>query len=223
MGTCLTVIKVVGTTSLGIYAGVIASNLSNYGIMSHVLKTATVATSEKATGLVLGKIKTTGALLASLGTIATGAFILAYTQAPRALKHPYLIYASLVAPLTSIIYLGLTRPHLHQYCELKKMKKQRQAERPASKKHKQEVISELDNSTYKDLGDVLTTSDEETPSAQTTSTGDEDSEVEQEVELHLAQKSLLDTLYSVHLGDHINVAISTLGFVVATVGLYGDH
>jgi hypothetical protein len=210
MGTCLTVIKIVGTTSLGLYAGAVATNLTNYEILIHVLHSANASTLNRANAVIKDKLKTTGRLLTTLGTVATSAFLLAYTQAPSVLKHPYLIYASLVAPISGLVYVALAKNDLVKYCQLEKLIQQQKKKQP-----KEAVVSELDNSVYKDLGDVLTTSDEDERA--------EDGEIEQEVEFHLSQKTAQQTLERLHLGDQINAVLATTGFIITTIGLYGDH
>lgn len=209
MGTCLAVIKVTGTAALGIYAGVAISSLTNYEILTHVLATANSANLNHVKGLIRGQFVQTMRLLTALGSLASSAFILAYSQAPRTLKHPYLIYASLVTPLSSLIYYGLLRGPVTNYLRLKQLQVKE------SKEPRERVVSELDNSVYKDLGDVLTTSDEDEKA--------EDEEISEEVEFHLTQKTIEQTLERGHLGDKVNAVLGVLGFVIATVGLYGDH
>lgn len=220
MGACLTVIKVVGTASLGLYAGAVATNLTTHDILVQCLTATDITTAQRANAVIKDKLRASARLLGALGSLATTAFLLAYTQAPPALKHPYLLYAALVAPISTAVYTVLIKADVTKYCEMQKAKKMRPSS--ANKQKKESLVSDLDNSVYKDLGDVLTTSDED-DARSASAAQDEDEEIEQEVELHLNQKTLLSILNHVHLGDKITSVLSIAGFVLATVGLYGDH
>ncbi|CDR36352.1 CYFA0S01e00760g1_1 [Cyberlindnera fabianii] len=221
MGTCLAVIKVIGTTSLGLFAGTVVTMTSGSEILKHVLlsSSGSVTLSDQSYGLVKKQITWFGAVLAALGTISTTAFQLAYTSAPRSMKHPYLIYASLVFPVSAGVYYGISGRALKNWYGFKgllqeqgKKKKQDEDAVVQKKADKKQVVSDLDNSIYKDLGE---TSADEAANA-------EDEEIEAEVEAHLNERSAIDALNKVQLGNKIVSALSTLGFVVATIGIYGD-
>lgn len=218
MGVCLAATKVIGTTALGIYTGVVTSNITNYDILIHVLQSTTISNFNEFNSNLQSKLKTNSVLLGVLGGISSVAFQLSYFKAPLRAKHPYLIYASLVLPLSSIIYGILTRGELIKYFKLdeviKSFKKDEASENSVKEKAvKENVRSELDNSIYKDLGD---------DSSSNEGGQQEDDEISKEVEIHLSKTSLEQLLGKLNLANKIVGGVSFIGFVIASIGIYGD-
>ncbi len=215
MGVCLAVTKVIGTTTLGIYTGIITSNITNYDILIHVLQSTSISNFNEFNSNLKAKLQKNSILLGLLGGVSSLAFQLSYFKAPLRSKHPYLIYASLVLPLSSIIYGILTRGELIKYFKLDEVINSFKNNEDGNtvKKVKENVRSELDNSVYKDLGD---------DSSSNEGGQQEDDEISKEVEIQLNKTSLEQLLGKLNLANKIVGGVSFIGFVIASVGIYGD-
>lgn len=226
MGTCLAVIKVVGLSTLGLYTGGVATNvLSGYDILKFVLdKTATISNLDTVNKFIRSKLSLNGIILNVLGAISSFAFQLAYFGAPARSKHPYLIYSSLVFPLSYLTYYNLARSEVSMFYRLKELgvdASTRDAKKEKQRPQKDYLRSDLDNSAYKDLGDSSSVDGNEESIEELL--GHDGQEVEKEVEFHLNRHTGLNALNRIHFSDQIVFSLSTLGFLVASVGVYGDY
>lgn len=194
MGTCLTVIKVVGTSALGIYAGTSIANLTSFDIFSRVLNSYSVnnniKSSKEIVQVIKAKLLVNGIFKNALGLISSIAFYLAYSSGPKALKHPYLIYSGLVFPICSLSLGLISGKAIHKLLF------------ECSAGAKTEVKSGLDDSVYNDLGEA---------------------DIEEEVELHLRKENLLNFISGLKIANRINSVVSLAGFVVSVIGIYGDY
>ncbi|KAH3675979.1 hypothetical protein WICMUC_002275 [Wickerhamomyces mucosus] len=220
MGTCLAVIKIIGTTSLGIYTGTVFSNqLSNLD----VLKSTILKTGEFQLEIVKDNLKTNGIVLGVFGTLSALSFNLAYFGAPAKYKHPYLIYSSLVFPISTVVYTLFSREDLRSLFHIKGLLN-RSKTPPAPKKlkkEKQQIRSDLDNSVYKDLGDTSNTEEDEDEEAELAAV-EEDEEITQEVESHLQKTTALKVIDSLKFSNLIVLGVSVAGLLITSIGLYGE-
>jgi autophagy-related protein 33 len=214
MGTCLAVIKVIGVTTLGVYTGSVATNaLNGYDIVKYVLESsATINNIKQINAFITKKLATNGIFLSVLGSISSIAFQLAYNAAPARSKHPYLIYSSLVFPISSVIYGLVSRKQLLKFFYLDWFLANSKPVKDAKPK-KEPIRSELDNSVYKDLGDSSSVDEHGE---------DEDAEIEAEVDFHLSKRVAQEALDSVQFANKFVSVLSVLGFVIASVGVHGD-
>lgn len=197
MGTCLAVIKVVGITSLGLFTGGVCTNVLNGSdIVEYVINSSSKSNIKQINSIIIKKIKTNAIYLSVVGSISTIAFQLAYFGAPARYQHPYLIYSSLIFPISSILYGLLSKDSILKYFNLDSL----------IKSNKREPIrSELDNSVYKDLGE-----------------NSEDDEIEEEVEFHLSKKIAIEALDKLKDVNKIVSVISFIGLLITSVGVHGD-
>lgn len=235
MGTCLAVIKVIGISTLGLYTGVVATNvLSGYDILKFVLnKTATVSNIDTINKFIRSKLSFNGIAINILGTVSSLAFQLAYFGAPPRSKHPYLIYSSLVFPLSYFIHFKFAKNELNKFYKLKDSQnkshmdvndQRKKRKLNQEKKQKNDSLrSELDNSVYKDLGETSSIDGCNESIEELVGTEGLDIDIEREVEFHLNQQTGLKALESSHFSDTIIFGLSTLGFLIASVGIYGDY
>lgn len=236
MGTCLAVIKVIGISTLGLYTGAIATNvLSGYDILKFVLdKTATVSNIDTINRSIRSKLSLNTLIINLLGSVSSLAFQLAYFGAPPRGKHPYLIYSSLVFPLSYLIHFKFVRSEINKFYNLKasksgsrtdeddgKKKKRKLNKAEKQKKSNEQLRSDLDNSIYKDLGEA--SSIDENEESVEDLLGADKAEIEKEVEFHLHQQTGLKALEQSHFYDKIVFGLSSLGFLIASVGIYGDY
>ncbi|SCU79012.1 LAME_0A06832g1_1 [Lachancea meyersii CBS 8951] len=97
MSVCLAVTKTIAVSSLGIYCGTLCSAtiLAQFTPMD-VIKSQ-----------LMGPAKIVARVAASLATVSSIFFGLSFFGAPAHLRHPYLLYGMLVAPISSV-YMALT-------------------------------------------------------------------------------------------------------------------
>ncbi|OWB79438.1 hydrolase activity protein [[Candida] boidinii] len=107
MGKCITIIKLVGTGSVGIASSYLLYNsidiiknlIPNINIIQENDKTKNSITSK-----IIKLINSNRLLFTSFSLISLRLFSLAYTHSNKSGKHPYLIYASITIPLSIISY-----------------------------------------------------------------------------------------------------------------------
>ncbi|QLQ80756.1 hypothetical protein HG537_0E01110 [Torulaspora globosa] len=104
MSVCLAVTKSIAISSLGIYAGMLTTTT----LVSYItpLKVITQHLSP-----VICKL---GEIASFLATLSTGFFAASYFGAPPHLRHPYLLYGALVAPVSALYLWGISRCN-HKY------------------------------------------------------------------------------------------------------------
>ncbi|CCH44217.1 putative membrane protein [Wickerhamomyces ciferrii] len=230
MGTCLAVTKIIGTTSLGIFAGYSISNISTYDILIKVLSQSNLIDFAQWNGKINEILVKNSIVLGGLGGISSLLFALSYNSSPSSGKHPYLIYASLVLPISSILIGILGKNEISNYLKLdsliEKFKQGNTISGDNVKQVKQVITSELDNSVYKDLGDdsVSTTSEQDQDQEPITPEGqNEDDEISKEVEIHLNKTTILNLLNKLNFINKFISGVSVLGFVISSIGIYGDY
>lgn len=104
MSVCLAVTKSIAVSSLGIYAGMLTTTtLVSYITPLEVLK--------QHLSPVICKLAEVASVLA---TVSTGFFAASYFGAPLHLRHPYLLYGALVAPVSALYLWAISRCN-HKY------------------------------------------------------------------------------------------------------------
>ena len=111
MSVCLCVIKSVAVSSLGLYAGILTTStvLSSLSPTATILSSLDIVTKTQLKPL-LNKLFLTANVF---GAVATGFFAMSYFGAPPAVRHPYLFYSMLVAPLSSL-YLYIVKSNVER-------------------------------------------------------------------------------------------------------------
>ena len=111
MSVCLCVIKSIAVSSLGLYAGILTTStvLSSLSPTATILSSLDIVTRTHLKPL-LNKLFLTANVF---GSVATGFFAMSYFGAPPAVRHPYLFYSMLVAPLSSI-YLYIVKSNIER-------------------------------------------------------------------------------------------------------------
>lgn len=135
MSICLGFTKGIAVSSLGLYAGILTtSSICTYmvplDVISQHLRSVVCKVGETAS---------------ALGLLSTGFFSLSFFGAPSHLKHPYLIYSALVAPLSALYMWGISR------CNHKHHAKVKDAEEGKAEDGKQDQSPPLGDSVV-DLG-----------------------------------------------------------------------
>ncbi|QLG70928.1 hypothetical protein HG535_0A08750 [Zygotorulaspora mrakii] len=99
MSVCLAVTKGIAVSSLGLYAGILTTT-------SLVTIVTPLEVLSQHLSPVVCKI---GELASFLGTLSTGFFAASFFAAPPHLRHPYLLYGALVAPVSALYLWGISR------------------------------------------------------------------------------------------------------------------
>lgn len=224
--------KVIGTVSLGLLAGVSASSVISLPLVasapvdtSHqVLATASSTGSSELTDapaldehhskslveLYYERIKT---IALPLSAAAVVGLMSAYVFAPSYGRHPYLIYSALCVPISRLLsfksYQRASRAINALMCSTDAASTSSTS--PIKKGHKvvEDVPSMLDNSVY---GRLETETEHESSSTPTSSTTIEDKP------LRLAATEVV----ALQRKETIATLTALVGFVISTVGIYGD-
>ena len=135
MSVCLAITKGIAVSSIGLYSGLLTS--------------ASLITSTTPLEVLTGSLSPTLAALknaaTALGAFASTFFCVSFFGAPPSLRHPYLLYGMLAAPLSSFV-LGCA-----SYCNSRKYSKVSK-ESSLFPEDSKPVVSELSDSII-DLGD----------------------------------------------------------------------
>lgn len=99
MSVCLGVIKSIAVSSLGLYAGTLVTGT----LVSYVTPLEVISQHLKPVVCKLGEFASV------LATLSTGFFSLSYFGAPPQLRHPYLLYGALVAPVSGLYLWAISR------------------------------------------------------------------------------------------------------------------
>ncbi|KAK7924823.1 hypothetical protein PG985_006877 [Apiospora marii] len=201
--TKVSVLKFVGTVSLGLLTGV-SYTLSTLTIPS-LLDLPSASSAAKAFG---GLSKTANTHLNALTGVAGSAFLLAFTLSPRGYRHPYLLYTSLFVLGTKLTdFVTPTIFGTSTSDASSRATRRRRAAAATARKEKQaarrmEASYEVLGDSHSDEG-AMSTSGEEL---------DEDTngeEVRSEVELFVKNQFM-------------QTALAGVGFTMAVLGLWGD-
>jgi autophagy-related protein 33 len=223
-------VKLVGVSSLGLLAGAL-SYQAYAGIPTlirelslHVNSLLQLNVIERA----LAAITSIRVASVTLGGLASAAFAVAFRASPPKGKHPYLIYAALGAPvaLVSAYY----KSHAYEARLIDRgayLKRTRNSVPRASADEDVAILD--DDSLGKSYIHVSDGDDSETPG--TTPSGSpvaidqlqHELSIEEEVENALHKKELSSELEHIRFGYYIGSAVTSVSFVIATIGLIGDY
>lgn len=171
-----------------------------------------------------------------LGGLSSCLFGLSYISSSIHEKHPYLLYLSLIGPLT----LGTL--YYYNFNNFQKISSKLALEQENSKFEKQAVKSEQDSQKLDpdllvsdDLGKsyIHVSEDESTtstpsissPSSPKISDGGytEDLKIDQEINQTLIKREFINDLQNMEASYYIGSSISGLGFLLSLVGIVGDY
>lgn len=244
MGTCVTVIKLVGFSSLGLLSASL-TYLTIQSIPSLIARlnsqvsitagSASAVLDAISRNLTLSKISNV-----LLSAVSSGMFYLAYKYSPLLEQHPYLIYSGLGAPLAlaSLYLQGCSAE-----CSIAKRSSVRNAKLakkkasdvlPGASKPQPAPKEEEDDSLGKSyihvsddsLSNTLTpgSSTPGSPKQAATETVEPTvSTVEQEVEDALSKKEYVHDLETLKNAYTVALAVSSVGVAICTIGLVGDY
>lgn len=243
MGTCVTVIKLIGFSSLGLLSGSLTylsiqaipdliTQLNNQVSVSAA--SATSILDSIAQNLTVSKISNV-----LLTAISSGMFYLAYKYSPPLEKHPYLIYSGLGAPLAiAALYVqGLSADGAiakRSTARTAKLSRKNTVAEPAAaepappKKDDEDALGKSYIHVSDDsLSNTLTPGSSAPGSAPgsppssavepTTST------IEDEVEDALSKKEYVHDLETLKGAYTLALAVAGAGAAVCTIGLVGDY
>lgn len=239
MGTCVTVIKLVGFSSLGLLTS--SLTYQSFQTIPELIRrlnnqvsigaaSASVVLSAAATNVLVSRAA--NVLLASL---LSALFATAYRYSPPSAKHPYLLYSAFGAP---VALLSLYSSAASAETRIVKRSRARSA-RLAEKKKKTPVVapavadddeSQLGKSYIHVSDDSLSntsTPGSSTPGspAQTATETVEPttSAIEQEVEDALSKKEYVHDLERLQSAYTVASSVAGVGFAVCTIGMVGDY
>lgn len=237
MGTCITVIKVVGASSLGLLSGNLA--FQSYKKIPDLIRQINnqVSISSTAAASVLKKVMqnvvVSGSANLILAALSAYLFSTAYKYSPPSGRHPYLLYCAVGAPLAAALYhlqtWGTDVKILKRGCLQKKIvEKKKKAAEPAVAPLRSGDESSLDKS-YIHVSDSLSTTS--TPSSSTPSSPQQPatdiqpttSAIEQEVEEALSKKEYINHLEIERSSYKTALVVSSTAFVVSSIGLVGEY
>ncbi|SGZ56690.1 CIC11C00000000487 [Sungouiella intermedia] len=245
MGTCVTVIKLVGFSSLGLLSASL-TYLSIQSIPNLIARLNNqVSISATSASGVLDAIahKLTLSKLANvfLSAVSSGMFYLAYKYSPVLEQHPYLIYSGLGAPLAlATLYVqgngadsSISKHSAVRKSKLSKKKSsetQKPVAQPPLPAPKEEEEDQLDKSyihvSEDSLSNTLTpgSSTPGSPKQNATETVEPSiSSVEQEVEDALTKKEYVHDLETLKSAYTLALVVSSVGVAICTIGLVGDY
>lgn len=243
MGTCITVIKLVGAGSLGLLTGNLA--FQAYKRIPELIRQLNnqVSISSTAAASVLQAV-TQNVYISSaanvvFASLTTYLFSTAYKYSPPSGKHPYLLYCAVGAPLALALYfLGAQSADVKivkRSCVQKKVVEgtlaPSKAPETASEAAPVAPVDSDDSSlgkSYIRVNDSLSSSS--TPISSAPSSPEQPaadihpttSAIEQEVEDALSKKEYILNLEKLQKSYKTALAVSGAAFVVSAIGLSGD-
>ncbi|EJS42589.1 YLR356W [Saccharomyces arboricola H-6] len=193
MSVCLAITKGIAVSSIGLYSGLLAS--------------ATLISSTTPLEVLTGSLTPTLSTLKNaatvLGAFASTFFCVSFFGAPPSLRHPYLLYGMLAAPLSSFVLGCASHYKSRKYSKISK-------DSSLLPEDTKPAVHELSDSII-DLGE-----DTRVPGS---STPDE----KPAVTTPPKPAEALQTGPPVHTKNLVTAtAIAILGFVQAVVGIYGE-
>ncbi|KXX74833.1 Autophagy-related protein 33 [Madurella mycetomatis] len=204
----VSVLKFVGTVSLGVLTGL------SYTLSSLTIPALLTLPSASTAARAFDALSTTASRhLSSLTTVSSSAFALAYILSPRPLRHPYLLYASVLVGASQLAASDLLAPYLLRLGPASPSS----SSSPAAKKQKQKQKTERAaararmEASYEVLGSGLDAHSEGAASGEEMDSEAEvnGEEVRVEVEAFLKKQIMRS-------------AVAGLGFILSVVGVWGD-
>ncbi|TPX12436.1 uncharacterized protein E0L32_006848 [Thyridium curvatum] len=204
----ISVLKLVGTVSLGLLTG-----------LSYTLSTLTVPTlltlpsADTASRAFRNLADTAKRHLRALASVSAGAFMLAYIRSPRAYRHPYLLYTSLLVIGSRLVTSDFVAPYLFlapRTPETHSSPSAAAARRQQARQDRAAARAARMEASYEVLGD-----------SHSEGAGSEDTnEVEEEVRMN--GEDVRGEVEGFLKRQVVQTAMTGLGFLMAVVGIWGD-
>ncbi|QRG36912.1 hypothetical protein FDK38_001272 [Candidozyma auris] len=250
MGTCITVIKVVGASSLGLLSGNLA--FQSYKRVPELIRQLNNQVSISSTQAVsvlravTNNIYISTAANVLFASLTTYLFSTAYKYSPPSGRHPYLLYCAVGAPLALASYVlqarsadvkivkraGLQQKHVEgQVASRSDAATTAPAAAHATEPAPAQANEDSDGSLGKSYIHVSdsssssstpSTTSPNSPQQQATDIHPATSAIEQEVEEALSKKEYINNLETVKKSYKTAFTISSAAFVVSAIGLVGD-
>lgn len=242
MGTCITVIKLLGASSLGLLTSSLTyqARLQIPQLISRLNAQVSVASSQAS--VVLDDISVNNLIFkvlnVAVATLSTGLFVLAYKYSPATEKHPYLVYSALGAPLAlaSLFWKGnkadkgIDARNTNRLARLSKGSESAPPAQPAASSSS--AAGKSDDETlgksYIHISDDSETSLTSTPASSAPGSPrvamePSVSAIEQEVEDAFTKKEYVHDLESLQTAYTVASSVAAAGLAVCAVGLVGDR
>ncbi|GAB1318621.1 Autophagy-related protein 33 [Madurella fahalii] len=205
----VSVLKFVGTVSLGVLTGL------SYTLSSLTIPALLTLPSASAAARAFDTLSTAASRhLSSLTAVSSSAFALAYLLSPRPLRHPYLLYASILVGASQLAASDLLAPYLLKLgppspsssstAAARKQKQKQKTERAAARARMEASYEVLGSGS--DAHSEGAASGEEVEGDEADVNGEE---VRVEVEAFLKKQI-------------VRSAVAGLGFLLSVVGVWGD-
>lgn len=239
-GTCIATVKIVGVSSLGLLTSSLTyQTIQRIPALINELNTKVSGLSKlNALASIRNLINFSRIGHISLSGLATAMLTMAFVYSPPSEKHPYLIYSALGAPLALIsmyhhgfgLETKLLRKadHLHTHNANETTKNTENV--GDSENLKSDEDSQLGKS-YIHVSDEESSSTTSTPTStipnspqtKTVDSLQEELSLEEEVEIALSKKEIVNDLNKVKSNYVVGSSIVGLSFVIASIGLIGDY
>lgn len=222
MGACLASVKVLGVGSLGLLSSSLVyqcwqtipgliSALSNAPLKSKAELSKTK-----------DKVITTRLTNAVLGGVSCVLFGLAYVYSPNSEKHPYLLYAGLIGPLSLA--------SLYQY-NFSKADDVEEPAQPAPQNDKPQQKPEVTQAEPDDISrSYIHVSEDESSAISTPTTTVPnspqlvvDDKIDEEVNQALIKKEFMLDLENIGYSFKVGSVVSGFGFLLSVIGIVGDY
>lgn len=207
-------LKFVGTVSLGLLTG-LSYTLSTLTVPS-LLELPSASSAAKAFNYLVSTAKKH---LGTLTGVSASSFLLAFLLSPKPVRHPYLLYTSILVASSGIVVSDFVAPYLF-------ITKSTSTSRPAAslsasaKKAKQERAAKRAQmeASYEVLGSSSSAHSDEG----TASVSGEEVEAEEEAAQDINGEEVRTEVEGFLKKQMVQTAISGLGFLMAVVGIWGD-
>lgn len=244
MGTCVTVIKLVGFSSLGLLSASLTylSIQSIPNLIARLNNQVSITTGSASAVLDAISCNLTASKLSSvlLTAVSSGMFLLAYKYSPLLDQHPYLIYSGLGAPLAlASLYLqgNIADSNIANRSSARKAKLATKKSSddlaavskppPAPKEEEDDPLGKSYIHVSDDsLSNTLTpvSSPPSSPVQTATETVEPTiSSVEQEVEDAMSKKEYVHDLETLKNAYTVALVVSSVGVAICTIGMIGDY
>lgn len=228
MGRCITIITLVGASSLGLLTGSLAHQaLQQVPDLIRQISQETSAASRSSTATaaaVRSKLTVGTAINVALASLLSWLFKTAYCSSPAAGKHPYLVYSAVGAPLALAAVVLLAYMPLSVLTGLQRRTGGKPRSKPAkaasplaADKTQDERLDQSYIHVSEDSLSLLSVSPPSSPIQPTTSA------IEEEVEFALQKKECVRDLEAVQWAATVGSAVAGLTTLVCGVGIIGEH
>ncbi|KAB5572725.1 hypothetical protein GE09DRAFT_1100637 [Coniochaeta sp. 2T2.1] len=209
----VSVLKFVGTVSLGLLTG-LSYTLSTLTVPS-LLELPSASSAAKAFNYL---ITTAKKHLGTLTGVSASSFLLAFLLSPKPVRHPYLLYTSILVASSGLIVSDFVAPYLFiskssssqssPAATLAAAAKKQKKDRAAAKRAQMEA-------SYEVLGSSSSAHSDETLSAS-------EVDVEEELAQDINGEEVRTEVEGFLKKQMVQTAISGAGFLMAVVGIWGD-